>query len=77
MTITRGFLVGPISNDLNETGNQANFFVVLNSRPNTPVQLNISTNDTTESEVDVSFSTILFNPDEWNIPQNVFKQCKR
>ncbi len=67
-----GFSVGPISNDLNETGNQANFFVVLNSRPNTPVQLNISTNDRTESEVDVSFSTILFNPDEWNIPQNVY-----
>ena len=34
--------------------------------------MNISTNDTTESEVDVSFSTILFNPDEWNIPQNVY-----
>ena len=30
-----GFLVGPISNDLEEAGNQANFFVVLSSRPNT------------------------------------------
>ena len=40
-----GFLVGPISNDLEEAGNQANFFVVLSSRPNTQFLLNISTND--------------------------------
>ena len=32
-----GFLVGPISNDLEETGNQPNFFVMLSSRPNTTV----------------------------------------
>ena len=67
-----GFLVGPISNDLEEAGNQANFFVVLASRPNTPVALNISTNDSTEAEVDASYQTIVFNPAEWNIPQNVY-----
>ena len=67
-----GFLVGPISNNLEEAGNQANFFVVLSSRPNAPVLLNISTNDSTESEVDVSYQTIVFNPAEWNIPQNVY-----
>ena len=67
-----GFIVGPISNDLEEAGNQANFFVVLSSRPNTPVVLNISTNDSTESELDVSYQTIIFSPAEWNIPQNVY-----
>ncbi len=67
-----GFVVGPISNDLEEAGNQANFFVVLSSRPNTQVLLNISTNDSTEAEVDASYQTIVFNPAEWNIPQNVY-----
>ena len=67
-----GFLVGPISNDLEEAGNQANFFVILTSRPNTPVALNISTNDSTEAEVDAPYQTIVFNPAEWNIPQNVY-----
>ena len=55
-----GFIVGPISNDLEEAGNQANFFVVLSSRPNSPVVLNISTNDSTESEVDASYQAIVF-----------------
>ena len=67
-----GFVVGPISNDLEETGNQAYFFLVLSSRPNTQVVLNISTNDSTEAEVDASYQTIVFNPAEWNIPQNVY-----
>ena len=67
-----GFLVGPISNDLEEAGNQANFFLVLVSRPNSQVLLNISTNDSTEAEVDAPYQTIVFNPAEWNIPQNVY-----
>ncbi len=67
-----GFLVGPISNDLDESGNQAYFFVMLSSRPNTTVVFNISTNDSTEAEVDASYQTIAFNPAEWNIPQNVY-----
>ena len=67
-----GFLVGPISNDLEEAGNQANFFLVLASRPNSQVLLNISTNDSTEAEVDAPYQTIVFNPAEWNIPQNVY-----
>ena len=67
-----GFLVGPISNDLEEAGNQANFFIVLVSRPNSQVLLNISTNDSTEAEVDALYQTIVFNPAEWNIPQNVY-----
>ena len=67
-----GFLVGPISNDLEEAGNQANFFLVLDSRPNSQVLLNISTNDSTEAEVDAPYQTIVFNPAEWNVPQNVY-----
>ena len=67
-----GFVVGPISNDLEETGNQAYFFVMLSSRPNTTVVFNISTNDSTEAEVDASYQTIVFKPAEWNIPQNVY-----
>ena len=44
----------------------------LVSRPNSQVLLNISTNDSTEAEVDAPYQTIVFNPAEWNIPQNVY-----
>ncbi len=66
-----GFSLGPISNNLSEPENSANFSVVLDIEPNVDVYLDVTSGDTTEATVDPSSTRLTFTPLNWNIPQNV------
>ena len=66
-----GFSLGPISNNLSEPDNSANFSVVLDIEPNVDVYLDITGGDTTEATVDSSSIRLTFTPLNWDIPQSV------
>lgn len=66
-----GFSLGPISNNLSEPDNSANFSVVLDIKPNVDVYLDITAGDTSEATVDPSSIRLTFTPLNWNIPQSV------
>lgn len=67
---TNSVLVTPTSGlTTSESGVKANFSVVLNSMPTSNVSIPISTSNATEGKIDIS--SLLFTPDNWNIPQSV------
>jgi hypothetical protein len=67
---TPGVSVSPTTGLLtSETGGQASFTVVLDTKPTANVVINISSSDTTEGTV--APSSLTFTPDNWNIPQTV------
>ena len=66
-----GIAVTPVSGLVtDETGTQASFSVVLNSRPTTDVIVQVSSQDTSEGRVNVNALT--FTADNWNQTQFVF-----
>lgn len=67
---TNSVIVAPTSGlTTSESGQIANFSVVLNSLPTSNVSIPISSSNTNEGKLD--FSSLVFTPDNWNIPQSV------
>lgn len=55
--------------ETSESGDTANFSVVLDLPPTTDVTINFSSSDSTEGAL--SHSTLTFTPENWNVPQVV------
>ncbi len=73
---TLGVTVSPGTTVFSENGGTGNFKVVLNTKPNADVVLEISSPDESEAKIgqveasDVVIS-LTFTPNNWNIPQSV------
>ena len=69
-TNVAGFTVTPTSNLITtEAGRQANFTIVLNTKPEADVTINLSSSDETEGSVSVP--SVTFTPDNWNVAQTL------
>lgn len=64
-----GIVVGEVSGDTTEGGEQATFTVVLESQPTDDVVLNLESDDLSEGTVDVD--SLTFTSDNWDAPQTV------
>ncbi len=61
---TAGYTISPIIGNTTEEGGTATFSIRLNSKPIKNVIISLSSNDTSEGDVDLTLLT--FTPDNWN-----------
>jgi len=64
-----GITVNPTSASTTEAGGSANFTIQLNTQPTANVLVAITSDNTAEGTV--SLASVVFTPDNWNLPQTV------